>query len=145
MANCNDETFADAFNLLCGDKIGEGIHRTVYECALMPGWVVKVENVFNRYFANVFESKFWADHEHAVQIAQWLAPCGNMSPDGRLLLQKRVDPVPLNYELPEKMPAFLCDFKPSNYGLLDGRLVCVDYAMIIPNPSLRLAKVKWRK
>jgi hypothetical protein len=74
VATCNDETFADAFNLLCGDKIGDGIHRTVYACPLMPGWVVKVENAFNRYFANVFESKFWDDHKHAPKIAEWLAP-----------------------------------------------------------------------
>jgi hypothetical protein len=67
-----------------------------------------------------------------------------MSPDGRLLMQKRVDPLPLGYDLPGKMPAFLCDFKPSNYGLLNGHIVCVDYAMVIPNPSLRLVNVKWR-
>jgi hypothetical protein len=140
----DEATFEDAFNMLCGDWIGAGIHRTVYDCALKPGWVVKVENQSSRYFANVMECKFWNDHESYKPVADWLAPCGNMSPDGRLLLQKRIDPLPLDYALPDRMPKFLCDFKPSNYGLLNGRIVCIDYAMVIPTPSVRLKKMVWR-
>lgn len=136
-------TFEDAFNLLCGDWIGAGVDRTVYECALIHGWVVKVENKTNRYFANPLECKFWNDHAYYKPVADWLAPCGNMSPDGRILLQKRVDPIPLDYVMPDKLPKFLTDLKRSNFGLLNGRLVCVDYSRVIPSPSLRLRKVNW--
>ena len=135
--------YADAFNMLCGDKLGEGIHRTVFACKLLPDAVVKVEKDYFRYFANVFESKFWSDHSDYEAVAKWLAPVMHMSPDGRILLQRRADPVPASYELPDKMPAFLSDFKRENFGLLEGRLVCLDYAMTIPNPSTRLKKAYW--
>lgn len=137
-------TYEDAFNLLCGDWLGSGVDRVVYTCPLVPGWVVKVEKGTNRYFANVLEAKFWADHEHYKKVADWLAPCGNMSPDGRLLLQKRASPVPHDYKWPEQIPSFLTDLKPENYGLIDGRLVCIDYSRFLPSPSVRLKKAKWR-
>lgn len=139
-------TFEDAFNLLCGEKIGSGIHRDVFECRLRPDLVVKVEIEESwRTFANVMEMKFWCDNEHAKGIGEWLAPCEYMSPDGRILLQRRADPVSRrDTVLPDKLPAFLTDIKPANFGWLAGRLVCVDYALVIDNPSARLKKVEWR-
>lgn len=136
-------TFEDAFNLLCGELLGEGIHRKVFECKLRPELVVKVEQDERRYFANVFEERFWTEHEHYSKVAAWLAPCEFLSPDGRLLLQRRVDPLPSGYELPERVPSFVTDMKRSNFGLLDGRLVSVDYSMFLMNPSTRLKKADW--
>lgn len=136
-------TFEDAFNLLCGEKLGEGIHRTVYECRVRPDLVVKVESDEHRYFANVFEDKFWVDHQFYEPIAKWLAPCEYLSPDARILLQRRCRPLHDSDVLPDKIPAFLTDVKRSNFGWLDGRLVCMDYAMTIPDPSKRLRKVEW--
>lgn len=135
--------FEDAFNLLCGEKIGEGAYRTVYACRVRPDLVVKVENADFRVFANVFEQKFWDDHQFCEKVARWLAPCEFLSPDGRVLLQRRVDPVPSSFDLPAKLPSFLTDIKRDNFGLMDGRLVCFDYAMTIPNPSLRQKKAEW--
>lgn len=140
----SNPAFEDAFNLLCGNKIGSGIHRDVFECRLRPDLVVKVEIVETwRYFANVHEMKFWNDNEYRKDITKWLAPCEYLSPDGRILLQRRVDPIGSKTRLPDKLPAFLTDVKKDNYGLLDGRLVCFDYALSIPNPSTRLKKVDW--
>lgn len=136
-------TFEDAFNLLCGKQLGEGIHRKVFECKLRPELVVKVENDDLRYFANVFEQKFWSDHQYCAKVARWLAPCEYLSPDARLLLQRRVDPIRDADALPDKLPSFLTDVKRDNFGLLDGRIVCFDYAMTIPTPSLRPKKVEW--
>ena len=136
-------TFEDAFNLLCGEKLGEGIHRTVYECRVRPDLVVKVESDEHRYFANVFEDKFWADHQFYEPVAKWLAPCEYLSSDARILLQRRCRPLHDSDVLPDKIPAFLTDVKRSNFGWLDGRLVCMDYAMMIPNPSKRLKRVIW--
>lgn len=137
----NAAAFEDAFNLLCGDKLGEGIHRTVFACRLRPDLVVKVETSGEwRYFANVQEMKFWNDHEHREAVAKWLAPCEYLSPDGRILLQQRVEPLRATDAMPDKLPAFLTDIKRDNFGLLGGRLVCTDYAMTIPNPNLRLRK-----
>jgi hypothetical protein len=133
--------YADAFNMLCGAKIGSGIHRDVFECKLRPELVVKVE--IDREFANVFEMKFWDDHQYYNKVAQWLAPCEFLSPDGKILLQQRCDPISRNYKLPDKLPSFLTDIKRNNFGILNGRLVCIDYAIVISNPSTRLRKAIW--
>lgn len=135
--------FKDAFNLLCGELLGAGIHRKVYACKLRPELVVKVEcQLNNRCFANVFEMEFWNDQMHNETIAKWLAPCEFLSPDGRILLQRRAQPVQ-RHELPGRVPSFLSDLKPANFGILDGRLVCVDYAMTVSNPSSRMRKINW--
>lgn len=138
------DSFEDAFNLLCGDLIGRGIHRFVYECRIRPDLVVKVENNDHmRYFANVHEMAFWSEHHRFKAVADWLAPCEFLSPDGRILLQKRAEPLHMTAPLPDKLPAFLTDWKRENYGMYDGRFVCVDYAMTIPNPNRKLRKVTW--
>lgn len=72
--------------MVCGEKLGEGIHRTVYACKIKPELVVKVETDDMRYFANVLEMRFWNDHEHYSKVADWLAPCEYLSPDGRILM-----------------------------------------------------------
>lgn len=105
---------------------------------------MKVENDDWRYFANVLEMKFWIDHEHYDKVAKWLAPCEHLSPDGRVLLQKRADPLGQNDKLPGELPAFLSDLKRENFGRIDGRFVCLDYAMTIPTPNTRMKKVQWR-
>jgi hypothetical protein len=138
-----EATYIDAFNMLCGDLLGEGCYRRVFKCKLRPDLVVKVESAEIRSFMNVAESRFWSDNEHYKKIADWLAPCEFLSPDGRILLQRKVDPVPDSYKLPEKLPSFLTDHKRANFGILDGRLVCVDYATTIPNLSVRPKKAWW--
>jgi len=140
----NARTFEDAFNLLCGEKIGQGIHRMVFECRIRPDLVVKVENDDEwRYFANVQEMKFWSDFQHAPNWSKWLAPCEYMSPDGRILLQRKATPIREVDDLPSQLPAFLTDIKRENFGWIDENLVCIDYAMVITNPSLKLKKVEW--
>lgn len=137
----NEAAYQDAFNLLCGKLLGEGIHRYVYACKLRPELVVKVESEDPRFFANVFEDKFWADAPEPVR--EWLAPCHFLSPDGRILLQERCDPVPPGYELPAMVPEFLDDHKRDNMGLLNGRLVCVDYAYHNIKHPMKLVKANW--
>ena len=137
-------TFEDAFNLLCGEKIGSGIHRDVFECKLRPDLVVKVETDHDqRNFANVLEHQFWADHQHAPAIIKWLAPLEFLSPDGRISLQRRVKIATNDDTMPDKMPGFLTDIKRCNYGWIGTQLVCVDYAWTIPNPQQRLRKAVW--
>jgi hypothetical protein len=144
MSSHNEAIFQDAFNFLCvGEPLGRGVHRTVWACRFRDDLVVKVEengDAAHRSFANVREFDFynyWRDHK---PVADWLAPCEYLSPDGRLMLQRRVDPLPRDYALPAKLPAFLTDHKQSNFGLLDGRLVCVDYATTIQPATWRCAR-----
>jgi hypothetical protein len=139
-----NRTSEDAFNLLCGKLIGEGIHRKVFECRVRPDLVVKVETEDDwRYFSNVHEMKFWSDNQYAVAVAQWLAPCEYLAPDGRILLQRRVQSIRDTDMLPDKLPMFLTDIKRENFGWLNEKLVCVDYAAVITNASQRLRKVEW--
>lgn len=135
--------FEDAFNLLCGDLIARGAHRKVFACKLRDDLVVKVEDEDGRRFANVLETEFWHDHQFYEPVAKWLAPVVMLSPDGRVLLQKRCDPIPTGHELPTKVPAFLTDLKLANFGMFEGRLVCLDYALTIRNASARPRKAEW--
>lgn len=138
----NYKTFEDAFELLCGNKIGTGCYRDVYECRLDRSLVVKVEiRETWRTFTNVLEFKFWDYNRDYKGVSQWLAPCELLSPDGRVLLQKRVDILKeTDPNIPERIPAFLTDRKYSNFGWYEGRLVCCDYASTIVSPSTRLGK-----
>lgn len=136
--------FEAGFNLLCGEQLGEGSHRRVFACKLDPTLVVKVETAEDhRSFANVHEHRNWDLLQDCKEASRWLAPVVAISPCGLVLLQKRtVDLRPK--ELPAKMPSFLTDLKPENYGLLDGRIVCRDYSMVITLAHLRMRKVNWR-
>jgi hypothetical protein len=139
-------TAEDAFNLLCHTKLGSGIHRDVFECRIDPKLVVKVETDLPwRFFANVFEMKLWNENQHCDAVAKWLAPCEYLSPDGLLLLQRRVEPLRDSDKLPDKLPSFLTDIKRENFGLLDGRIVACDYALNIANSSTRLKRAPWNE
>lgn len=134
----------DMFNLVCGKKIGGGVHRDVFECKLNRSLVVKVEYELDyRYFANVLEMKFWNYHSEYEPVRKWLAPCRFLSPDGRILLQERVEPVRKSDNLPAQLPAFLSDRKIQNFGWLNGKLVCTDYASPITAVSVKPNKSNW--
>lgn len=136
-----EAVYEDTFNMLCGRLIGEGVHRKVFTCKIRNDLVVKVEQSEFREFANVIEMRLWCNSSDAVKA--WLAPCEFLSPDARVLLQRKVDPVPEGYVMPEKVPAFLSDLKRENFGILDGRLVCVDYAINLSEPPMRQKKANW--
>lgn len=132
-----------AFNALCGDLLGEGIHRKVFECKIDPTLVVKVEtDEVHRSFANVMEHKNWSENELYKPVARWLAPVVSISPCGFVMLQKRVTPL-REGEYPEKLPSFLTDIKPANFGLFEGRVVACDYSFLITTISERLKKAFW--
>jgi len=135
--------FRDAFNMLAGELIGRGAYREVYHCKLRPDLVVKVE-IHNdngyRTFHNVHEMAFWQDHQYYDKVSRWLAPCEYLSPDGHILLMKRATPLASHKEIPAKLPSFITDVKETNFGKIDGKVILVDYALTISNPSLRLRK-----
>lgn len=133
-----------AFNLLCGELLGEGTYRKTFACRLDPTLVVKVEKEEEqRTFSNVYEERNWRDLQEFKPVARWLAPVVDISPCGMLLLMKRVVPLRAN-ELPDRLPRFLTDLKPENYGLYEGRLVVCDYPVILCNVSLKTRRVDWR-
>lgn len=130
----------DAFNLFAGDLLGEGIHRKVFAHRLDPTLVIKAETgTFSH--ANMSEWDAWMAWGDAKE-GRWLAPCVAISPQGRFLLQRRVQPVAVE-DLPEKVPTFLTDLKRSNFGRYKGRIVCCDYGSLITNLNNRLKEAHW--
>lgn len=117
-----------AFNLLCDEEIGSGASRVTYSSKLLPQSVIKVEDRAN-HFQNVVEWELW---KRAVDlgISGWFAECQHISSDGLILVQERTRPAAPS-EYPKKVPAFLGDFKRSNFGMVPTRgkdkFVCHDY------------------
>lgn len=131
----------DAFNLLCDDRIGYGMSRSVFTSRLLPDSVVKVEERAGR-FQNVVEWETWLRVQE-TEVEKWFAPCRWISPNGSVLVMARTTPA---LEYPDKMPVFLCDFKRTNYGMYDGRLVCHDYGtsqIFEHGMSKRKRKAEW--
>lgn len=139
----NIAAYRDTFNLLCGNVIGRGSARVVYDSQLFPEHVIKVENVAGR-FQNVMEWETWLIVRD-TKWAKWFAPCKWISPAGVVLIQAKTTPPP-RASYPEMMPKFFADFKRPNYGLLNEQIVCHDYGvhLLMENGmSDRMKKVEW--
>ena len=138
-------TAKEAFEMMKGEHLGTGSFRSVYCNNLNPEQVLKIEgDTHQRYqFCNVIEWVFWNNHKENPKIAKWLAPCIRISSNGKILIQKRVETIPKGYELPKELPSFLTDLKMSNFGLLDGRLVCLDYGHSPKNIVTKNKSVDW--
>lgn len=134
----------ELFKLVCGEMLGEGIGRKVYECTFDPTLVIKFETEGGS-FQNIYEWKTWKDCEHWKKAADWLAPCVSISSCGAVLIQKRVEPIHKSM-LPLKIPAFLhMDLKLSHFGMYEGRVVVCDYALLDFNLNANLKTVDWQK
>lgn len=116
----------ESLNVLCGDKLGEGIHRTVFRNAFDYGMVVKIANNEAGIRANIEEMQTWNDVHGEVQ--HWFAQCRHLSSYGSILIQEFVPSIPKGKY---KIPAFFTDLKQDNFGLVVGteksQVVCRDY------------------
>lgn len=114
------------FNFVCGDLIGWGTSRYVFEYKNNKAWVVKID--CSNYSANNLEWQIWSEVSNVDKIKKWFAPCGRMTTCGRVMLQRRCK-TNLAYDLfPKKIPDFFTDTKYQNWGMLNGKIVCFDYA-----------------
>ncbi len=134
----NNHTDRELANAIMGDMLGEGAFRRVYAHAMDPELVVKVE-AGARCFQNIIEWSVW--QEATDNLRRWLAPCVAISPQGSVLFQRRCEPLRVS-ELPGRVPSILTDLKISNWGLFQGRPVCLDYGFI-PLQTWRLVKESW--
>jgi hypothetical protein len=148
------QAFEEAFNLLCGPKIGCGMSREVFECALLPGYVVKVETDRER-FQNIIEWETWAIVQ-GTAASRWFAECKWISPNGKVLIQERTRPAGL-LDFPERIPLWFTDTKRSNWGMAraqrrDGApgrewIVCHDYGTSLMlqdgTTTKRTKKAEW--
>jgi hypothetical protein len=130
---------AEIQHLICGTLIGTGSCRKVYHYKQNMNWVVKVESGAKD-FANCIEWDTWLHANPALRT--WLAPCIDISPSGAVLIQAKVEPLRAS-ELPKRIPALFTDLKISNWGLYEGRPVCLDYGWQRMNSNLDLVKANW--
>lgn len=119
----NDSEATDLFHLLCGEEIGRGQYRVVYQHALDRRLVVKHDTRAN--WSNVQEYAMWCNLQDGA-LSKWLAPVEWLSPGGIWLIQAKTRPIPIG-KYPKKVPAIFADIKPENWGLYKGRPVCHDY------------------
>jgi len=142
----NEDQYKDFFNLVAGELLGQGIHRKVFECRLNPDYVIKCEQDHST-FANVREWTIWDDCRWYKPVAQWLAPCIDISPNGLTLIQRKVIPFREGDPMPEKVPGWMMDVKPQNFGwlVIDGerRPVLHDYTQQNTNLSKKLVTADW--
>lgn len=124
--------------MITGDFLGEGAFRKVYAHAQDPALVVKIEEG-EGHFQNVIEWSVW--QQAPADLRRWLAPCVAISPMGTVLMQRRCEPLRAS-ELPPRVPSILTDLKISNWGLLDGRPVCLDYGFVTLR-NWRLVRENW--
>ena len=139
----NASVHKDAFWMLCNERIGYGMSREVYDSEILKDCVIKVESSACR-FQNVLEWEAWQRLKW-TDTAKWFAPCEWISPNGSVLVMKKTERVAKD-KYPEKMPVFLTDFKYTNYGLYEGRIVCHDYGthcLLENGMTKRMRKVEW--
>lgn len=136
--------YNEARSLLCGDLMGRGSAREVFELRTNPEYVIKIEQKGGS-FQNACEWEIWS-FVRGDRLEKWFAPCEMISNCGVMLVQRKVQPL-RRPELPKRLPEFLCDLKPENFGMFEGRFVCCDYgtmACAVRNTSQRLVPAKWR-
>lgn len=155
MSDPDKDAFEDAFNLLCGDRIGYGMSRQVFECALLPGYVVKVEKDPMHTWQNIMEWKTW-DIVQDTAASRWFAECRWISPGGKILIQERTRPAGLA-EFPDRVPLWFTDLKRQNWGMAKSQrkngtpgkewLVCIDYGTCLAlqdgTSTKRTKKAEW--
>lgn len=128
-------------DFIFGELLGQGISRYVFEYKPDKKWVVKVD-VSDRN-ANVIEHNIWSEAQYG-KLAKYFAPCGEISRCGRIMLQRKCTDA--SYDLyPKSVPSFFTDLKYGNWGLLNGKVVCFDYASVLVTSmgENKMRKAQW--
>jgi hypothetical protein len=113
----------DFFDFFCGEWLGEGECRVVYEFRLNTKMVVKI---CKSGFDNIHEWEIYKNIKyHHPHLVKYLAQPIRISECGKVLLMERTQPIK---HLPKKIPQFITDLHPGNWGKIGNRIVCHDYA-----------------
>jgi hypothetical protein len=123
----NDSTLK---RILCGQYKAHGSSRSVYQCKMHPGFVVKIQH--NGCFENVIELAIWDSICMADWLAKWFAASVFVSKTGKILVQEKIILKPSKKDYPKKIPRFFSDIKIDNYGYVNDQLKCCDYASVLP-------------
>ena len=120
------EIVVGLINMVIGDYIGSGTFRDVYQHSINDGYVVKLQREYEN--SNIIEFEVWCSVKDSP-YSKWFAPCRWISENGKVLFQEKVEPITEKNKhlIPEQIPYFFTDLKPSNFGFIKKQLVCVDY------------------
>ena len=127
--------------------IGKGAQRSVFGMHYDDGKVVKVSTQITQ---NAIEFDIWASMQNYKRAAKWLAKCYSLSPNGKVLIQERLQPFSdvSDPRLPKKIPRCFTDLKVENWGVdRKGNVKCFDYGMtlLLQEKPWKLKKAKWWK
>lgn len=138
------KTIAQIIKFNCGEKIGEGVHRDVYELKTNPEYVVKIErDPSTGDFANVTEWRNYINNKDWKFLGQWLAPCELINETGQVMIQRRVEHR-RRKDYPKYIPSVFTDLKLRNFGWIGDRFVCCDYSfMPFTLGKNKMKYVKW--
>lgn len=113
-----------------GEFLGNGVSRYVFALRQNPKWVIKID--CSDMNANVLEHSIWQAIQH-IPVSKWFAPVKDISRCGRIMMQRRVQTDISSQKYPNKIPSFFTDTKFENWGIMDKRFVCCDYAGVTLN------------
>lgn len=134
----------ELLNLLCGERLGHGMTREVFQLYTDPNKVIKFE-LESGHFQNVLEWNIWQSVQYVEFANKWFAPCHYISHCGRILIQSYCEPL-ATIALPAEVPAYFTDLKPGNWGVLNKQPVCFDYGknlMLERGMTKRMRKADW--
>lgn len=129
----------DLLDFFIGDLKGLGSSRYVFTYMPNTQYVIKIDVGADN--QNVREWDTWLSVAE-TKYAKWFAPCKEISECGRILIQKKCT-LNISYDkFPKMIPAFFADLKYQNWGMLNGKLVCFDYALNLMKETGINAKMK---
>jgi len=133
----------ELLDLITNKKIGVGAYRTVYSLNDCDDYIIKVANGDDGEKENLRELLLWIEIKDCYpKLKKYFAPCLSCSDTGKYLLQKKVI-FPDFKKYPKQLPSFFSDTKYQNFGLLNGKLVCIDFGCFNIRGSEKLKTVKW--
>ncbi len=127
--NDSPESVHDFIGFFCGDYIGSGTTRSVYNFKYDSNWVIKIENG-NAEGDNWAEHRIWESIKYTTDgTKEWFAECGKISTNGKIMLQRKTKPLVSKYsKIPDKIPVWFTDLKLDNFGWIGNQVVCHDYS-----------------
>lgn len=121
----------DLITMVCGELIGEGQTRKVFEYNLDSDYVIKMEagsdgDNFNEFY-------IW-DEVRCLKgdlswVKKWFAPIKHISPCGKYLIMQKTERME-GKKRPLTVPDFLADTHYDNFGWIGNKFVCHDYGII---------------
>lgn len=115
-------------NLKKGKLLGKGFSRNVYLCKNDTSWIIKEKRMSSVYWIeeNYLEWLNYCNFKK-YNLHHWLSPCFYSYTDGKLYMKRteKVIDIP-NYNVPT-----IFSNRRKNWGLLDNKLVSIDYDFLI--------------